>query len=166
MPQANYQQAPVQRESRVKTMLPARMRSQAGWSDACILNVSSRGLMVYSNGTAQPGSFVEIRRGSQLVVARVVWRKNGRMGLWSPDKVHVHEILSDSGVAAVVQSTAAAVERRRIPRTQDQSRARARAMEFLTTVLIATGLAGWAVLYVHEVMARPMTVVRATLGGS
>ena len=77
-------------------MLPARMRSASGWSDACILNLSSRGLLVYSNGTANPGSFVEVRRGGQLVVARVVWRENQRIGLSSSDAVRVNDISDET----------------------------------------------------------------------
>ena len=40
-------------------MLPARMRSSTGWSDACILNISTRGLLIYALGSADPGNFVE-----------------------------------------------------------------------------------------------------------
>jgi len=106
------------REERQRVMLPARMRSKAGWSDACILNVSKRGLLVYSSGSADPGAFVEIRRGGQLVVARVVWRKNQRIGLHSPDPVRVEAIISTEAAASAVQSSIPEItlERRRIPR--------------------------------------------------
>ena len=83
------------RERRRRVMLPARVRNNSGWSDACILNISSRGLLVYSAGAAEPGSFVEIRRGGQLVIARVIWRENQRMGLCSPDPVPVDAIISN-----------------------------------------------------------------------
>ena len=90
-------------------MLPARMRSSGGWSDACILNVSSRGLLVYSNTAVDPGSTVEIRRGGQLVIARVVWRQNQRIGLCSPDPVPIEDIISDKTAAAAVISCASEV---------------------------------------------------------
>jgi len=154
----------VPREERVKTLLPARVRSETGWSDACILNISSRGLLLYSTCGASPGAFVELRRGNHLVVARVVWRKNGRMGLWSPEKVNIQGIISDQVAAAAGRSSGSAAERRRIPRTEQQNRERAKAMEFLATVLIASSLAVCAVFYVHEVMAKPLSAVRAALG--
>lgn len=148
-------------------MLPARMRSISGWSDACILNISSRGLLIYSSGTAKPGSFVEVRRGGQLVVARVVWRKNQRIGLCSNDPVRVGDIISSDTAASAVQSGPQQpyIERRRIPRDSDRSRQHARAVEFLFTVLISTAIAVCAVIYVHEVMAKSMSSVRAALEG-
>ena len=144
--------------------LAARMRSEGGWSDACILNVSSRGLLVYSSGVAPIGSFVEIRRGSQMVVGRVVWRKNQRLGLCSPQQVHITDLISDqTAAAAIAKPGAAYVERRRIPRTADQHRARARAMEFLFALLVATALSLWAVTAMHQAFVKPMAAVEAAL---
>jgi hypothetical protein len=154
------------REERRRVMLPARMRSASGWSDACILNVSKSGLLVYSPGAAEPGSFVEIRRGGQLVVARVVWRKNQRIGLHSPDPVRVEDIISTEAAATAVQSAKAqfAVERRRIPRNPDRSRQQARAMEFAAMVLGGLAFAGAAVATVEEALATPLAAVRVALG--
>lgn len=164
MDQLGAGRAIVPREDRVRVTLAARMRSGSGWSDACILNISSRGLLIVSSGAAQPGSFVEIRRGSQLVVARVIWRKNQRIGLCSPSPVRVVDIISDQTAAAIQANPGAVqVERRRVPRTQDQSRSHARAAEFLTIVLVAAALSAWAAVAVHEAFAAPLATVRATL---
>ena len=43
-------------------MLPARMRSTVGWSDACILNLSSRGLMVHANFSALEAGVSRLRK--------------------------------------------------------------------------------------------------------
>jgi len=146
-------------------MLPARMRSASGWSDACILNVSSRGLLIYSAGAAQPGSFVEVRRGAQLVVARVAWRQNQRIGLSCPDPVPIEEIITNDAVATAVRVCGgdASLDRRRQQRTADKSRARARAAEFLAIVLIVTAMAGAAAVYVQQALAKPLTVVSTAL---
>jgi hypothetical protein len=153
------------REERQRVMLPARMRSTSGWSDACILNVSTRGLLVYSSGPTQPGSFVEIRRGGQLVVARVVWRNNQRIGLHSSDPVRVDDIISTAAAACAVQSSASLpVERRRVPRNYERSRNRARAVEFMAMVLAGTALAGAAVACVEQALGAPLSVVGVTLG--
>jgi hypothetical protein len=142
-------------------MLPARMRTEAGWSDACILNISSRGLLIYSNGAAQQGSFVEVRRGGQLVIARVVWRKNQRIGLHSPDPVHVEDIIGADKAAAATVSTAAGapMERRRIPRDAERSRQHGRAAEFIAMVLVGGALAFAAMASVEESLARPFAAV-------
>lgn len=153
----------VPREERRRVMLPARMRSASGWSDACILNISSRGLLVFSKGTAEAGSFVEIRRGGQLVVARVVWKNNQRIGLFSPDPVRIEDIISNETAAAAVQSSNGVVERRRIPRTSEQSRERARAMEFMATLLVGVALAVSAVFYMHQILSEPLALVQSKL---
>jgi hypothetical protein len=147
-------------------MLPARMRSASGWSDACILNVPKIPLLVYSPGAAEPRSLVAIRPGGQLVVARVVWRKNQRIGLHSPDPVRVEDIISTQAAATAVQSAKAqfAVERRRIPRNPDRSRQQARAMEFAAMVLGGVALAGVAVATVEDALATPLAAVRVALG--
>lgn len=147
-------------------MLPARLRSSSGWSDACILNVSSRGPLIYSQSPAEPGSFVEIRRGSQLVIARVVWRQNQRIGLCSPDPVPVDAIISDSTAAAAVVSCGgrAQIERRRQPRDSDRCRAQGRAIEFLFVVLLGSAIAAGAAMTVHEALAKPMAAIDSAFG--
>jgi hypothetical protein len=146
-------------------MLPARMRSSSGWSDACILNISSRGLLIYSAQSADPGSFVEIRRGGQLVVARVVWRKNRRIGLSSPDPVRIQDIISTETAVSAVQSTldSKRVDRRLVPRDANRSRSHARAMEFMVMVLGGTALVAAAVACVVDSLGAPMGAVRAAL---
>ncbi len=144
-------------------MLPARVRTASGWSDACILNISSNGLLVYSNTTAEPGQFVEIRRGRQLVIARIVWRKNQRIGLWSPE-VHIQDLISDETIAAATQGRAVAIERRTVPRDDGRSRARARAIEFGSTLAIVAAISAWAAVYVYQILSKPLATVKAALG--
>ena len=140
------------------------MRTQSGWSDACILNISSRGLLVYSAGAAELGSFVEVRRGGQLVVARVVWRTNQRIGLCSTDPIHVDDLISTDVAAAVVRSTRAFTpERRKIPRDGNSSRSRGRAAEFIATVLIGAILAGSCAVGVSRALSKPLSQVRSAL---
>src|SRR4051794_34204558 len=66
------------RELRRRLMLPARMRTSAGWSDACILNVSSRGLLVHTRLATPDGATVELCHGEHVIIARVVWRQGPR----------------------------------------------------------------------------------------
>lgn len=153
------------REERLRTLLPARMRSQSGWSDACILNISTGGLLVYSAGEAKLGSHVEIRRGGSLIIANVVWRKNQRIGLSSHHPVPIREVLEDEKVAAIVTTDSPVlVERRRQPRTPDNSRLKARAMEFAATAGIGIALAATAALCVAEAISKPIAAVEAALG--
>ena len=82
------------REWRRSVLVKARIKSSDGWRDASILNVSSRGLMIYSACCSNPGSEVELRGGDQVIRARVVWRKGQRAGLRSESVLPVLDIIN------------------------------------------------------------------------
>ena len=69
------------RENRQKVMIKARMLSGASWHDICILNCSLHGLGIQAPQSPARGSYVEIRRGRQTIVARVAWSKGHRAGV-------------------------------------------------------------------------------------
>lgn len=143
--------------------MPARLRHGSSWSDACILNVSSRGLMIHTGRPISHGSKVEVRRGDHIIVARVVWREGGRAGLRAQDRVPVEDIVT-LGQSPSLQLTAASGERRKHPRPDDHSRFRARALEFGGVVLIAAALTGAGLSMVDAAFAGPLAVVSSALG--
>jgi hypothetical protein len=142
------------------------MRAGAGWADACILNVSSRGLLVYSDGAAKLGSMIELRRGGQLVIAKVVWRNNQRIGLRSTDELDIESIVSNEVATAAAKACVDAVkiEKRRRPRESDASRAHGRALEFVFVTAAAVALAGWVALSVLQTLTGSMSSVTSALG--
>lgn len=156
------------RELRRRVILPARLRSDARWSDACILNISSRGLMIQSGRAGPEGSEVELRRGGHVIIARVVWRDGVRAGLAATDRLPVEEIMSldQSNALQLVASDGALVERRKRPRQQhNDARLRGRAFEFLGigAIALALSLAVWGMA--QQAFATPLTKVEAALGG-
>lgn len=151
------------RELRRSVVVPARLRHGAGWSDACIVNVSSRGMLIHTSRPLAKGSEVEIRRGDQAILARVVWRDGARAGLQAQDRVPVEQILT-IGQAAGLQLTAPTGERRREQRPVDHSRFKGRAIEFASATVIAIALASASLSMVHQAFARPLAAVSAALG--
>ena len=150
------------RELRRRVVVPARLRHGASWSDTCILNISSRGLMIHTGRPIPEGTQVEVRRGDHLIVARVMWRDGGRVGLKTEEPLPVEEIMT-LGQSPSLQLTAAPGERRRHPRPEDRSRLRGRAIEFAAVVAIAVSLAGGALYMVEAAFARPLAFVSAAL---
>ncbi|HVM22512.1 MAG TPA: PilZ domain-containing protein [Sphingomicrobium sp.] len=153
------------RELRRRVVLPARLNTGAHWSDTCILNISSRGLLIHSARPAEAGSRVELRRGDHVIRARVVWRDGGRIGLHAEERIPVEDILT-LGQSAGLQLTAAArhgVERRRRPRSAEESRQKGRVMEFAGILLIAVSLALSVTAMVQEVLARPLASAASAL---
>ena len=145
-------------------VVPARLRDGASWSDACILNISSRGLMIHTGRPVRCGSEVELCRGEHMIVARVVWRDGGRAGLRAKERVPIEEIVM-SGHAAALQLAAANGERRRRPRPEDSSRLRGRAIEFAGLLAVVVMLAAGGISMVEAAFARPMAAVASTLAG-
>ncbi|HET7575817.1 MAG TPA: hypothetical protein VFK19_04515 [Sphingomicrobium sp.] len=151
---------------RRQVVVPARMRMGAFWSDACILNVSSRGLMIRASRAAQQGSVIEVWRGDLVIVARVVWRSGVRAGLQAEDRVPVEEIMmiGQSPSLQLIAGERPSYERRKRPRTHEQSRFRAKALEFASVAAIAACLAGAAAITMEKALARPLAMVSFALG--
>ena len=150
------------RELRRRVMMPARLRHGASWSDACILNISSRGMMIHTGRPILQGTTVEIRRGDHAIVARVMWRDGARAGLQAEDRLPIEEIVT-IGQSPALQLTAAPAERRKRPRADDWSRSRGRAMEFAGVLVIGACVAGAAMTMVEVAFARPIALVAAAL---
>lgn len=162
----NQNQRP--RELRRRVVLPARLRSGVQWSDACILNISSRGLMIQSGRAGPEGTRVELRRGDHVIVARVVWREGARAGLATDDRLPVEEILSlgQSSALQLVASNGALVERRKRSRQKlGDARLRGRAFEFLGVgaIVLVLSLSVWGMA--EEAFAAPLARIEAALGG-
>jgi hypothetical protein len=155
------------RELRRRVVLPARLRIGAQWSDSCILNISSRGLMIQSAHATARGSLVELRRGDHVIVARIIWHEGARAGLRSDERLPVEEILSlgQSQALRLTAAEGAFVERRKRQRPAADSRVRGRLMEFAGIIAITASLASGAWAMAEQALANPMARVAAALGG-
>lgn len=157
------------REDRQKVMIKARMRNGASWHDVCILNVSLRGLGIQSAEPPGHGAYVEIRRGTQAIIARVVWSKGHRAGLRAQDAIFIRGLVNDNLGAQPPQITQGVlVDRRRAPRASqqnhDHSRVIGRIMEFACLALFAGALAVSAFGAVEQTLAQPISQITAALG--
>ena len=142
------------------------MRTDSGWSDACILNISSRGLMIRSRRRAARGSLIELRHGEHAIVGRVVWSDGAHVGLQAEERLPIEQILSLSQ-APSLQLTAVngrPVERRKRPRSHEDNRVRGRLFEFAAVAILAATVAGFAFDIVHDALSKPLEAVQAALG--
>ncbi len=146
-------------------MLRARLRGLSGWSDACILNVSSRGLLVNAPAPGVAGNRIELWHGEHVIVATIVWRKGTRAGLRSEGRIPVEEIMALSR-APMLQLTAQpwpGVERRKTQRPRLESRQFGRILEFAGVLLVALVLVAGAQAMVQSAFARPLAAIEAAL---
>jgi hypothetical protein len=70
------------------------MRTNAGWSDMAIRDVSPHGLGLRSSKAPARGDYVEICRLQHRMVARVVWSDGECFGVVLSDAISVDELLS------------------------------------------------------------------------
>lgn len=153
-------------------MIQARMRAGASWSDACILNLSSRGMLLRAENSPSRGSYLEIRRGSYVIVARVVWSNSGRIGVRTQDVVPADELISDPDRAPAKFGSSGNVlaERRAAPRPSadrhEASRSQGRAMEYCLFLFLGGAAAITALGAVEQLLAEPLAVVETALNKS
>lgn len=163
------------REQRKSVNLTVRVRSDYGWGDARIRNVSSRGMMVLCEAPPKRGSYVEIRRGSCVVVGRIVWAAGDSFGLQSQDKIDLADLANPPAHAAGAKG-----ERRKTPRTRggparhaptiaerEAASARiARAANFIAIAVIGAGFAMVVADTAVETLASPLELAEVALRGA
>jgi hypothetical protein len=153
-------------------LVKARVRANATWSDACILNLSTRGMLLRAARSPVRGSYLEIRRGIHVIIARVVWAKPDRFGVQTQDPVHADSLIVDAQKppAQTNPQGCSFIECRAAPRPSEvkheASRRRSHAIEFRTFLLlgaIATLVIGESVA---EALGKPLAAVNSVLAGN
>ena len=148
------------------------MRVAASWHDACLLNISSRGLMAQAASAPLRGTYVELRSGSHVIVGRVAWSKGHRFGLRTQEPIVAAILLqaaaeTSSPPAVPFAGHPVAVERRQSVREfawqAERSRWWGKAAEFVC-VLCAAIAAGAAIFgSVEQVLASPLASAQLSL---
>jgi hypothetical protein len=155
-------------------MLAARLRHGDAWSDANILNLSSRGLLLHASSPPTRGTYVEIRRGSHIIVGRVVWAEADRFGVRAQDALAINSLVSNGspiGQAANDPGTAS-VERRAQPRSDAiewryaRSGNRSRAFQFFFIAGLGFILAACAYEAVREALLQPLSIASTQLAAA
>jgi hypothetical protein len=159
---------------RRRVHVPARMRSGTNWTDICIKNMSANGLMAEAQTPPRRGTYVEIRRGQQVVIGRVIWADAERFGIRAQDPVSIDAIVREPRLASrPAQATDAAVvtERRRDPDRRresitdraEQSRRRSAAFQFLMMVGLGALAATILGSEVYKVLSVPLRLISKQL---
>jgi hypothetical protein len=146
-------------------LIEARLRHDRGWSDARILDISRRGLMVRAGKAPANGTYVEICRGTHRIVARVVWVSQDRFGARAQDAIAVDAVVTGDDAPLPVPAN----DRRRLPRRpstkerEDRSRNRSRRIEFGAIVVLACAAAFLGFDAVRSALSKPLSMVAAAL---
>lgn len=160
------------RENRKTVRIGVRVRTDAGWIDATVRNVSSRGLMLQSVEPLSRNQFVEISRGRTRIVGRVVWSDDANFGLQAQDAVDIAGLLAAPGAAGpgsvgerrLAQRPTAPVRSYVALDRATSSRLMGRAMEAAVVVLAFASVSILTVTSALEAAEQPLQQVRLALG--
>ena len=161
------------REDRRRVVISSRMRCGNRWRDARMFNISSRGLGLSAAAPPEAGTYVEIRRGRHVIVARVVWTEGLRFGVRTQDTVPIDALIknpnSPETPASTTPSSAPQTERRRASRSllrrYDRSRALGRTLEFAFVGILGALAALVGFDLVEQLFQSPLAEVQKSLVG-
>ena len=147
------------------------MRIGAAWSDVCLLNLSSRGALAQATVTPMKGTYLEVRRGSHVIIARVMWVEKHRFGICTQDPISVDDLISDpdgsanakEGTGAQPDSDRRIMYKRPLGQQHEQSRTMARSIEFCVLVGAGVACAGVAFSLIQAAVAEPMAQISEAL---
>lgn len=147
------------------------MRVAASWTQVCILNISERGIGMQAAAPPVRGTYVEVRRGHQVIIGRVAWARGHRFGVRAQDRIAVDAIICEpdlSGLQAQGQAASAPeFERRAAPRPArewaERNRYLGRGLEFSFVVLLGISAGALAFQTVQQALAAPIASVTGAL---
>ncbi len=162
------------REARQPVRIGARLKSERGWSDVVIRNVSARGVMGECQAPPARGDYVEVRCGAYVIVARVAWAGGDRFGARAQDVIALPDLIACS------QNRKAPLSERRqqarpikvapIAKSVDErsfaSARFGRAFEFSSLILAGAALATVLGGSAHDALAQPAGKVSRALEGA
>lgn len=160
------------REPRRKVLINARMRVGARWGDVCILNLSKRGMLVQAPEAPERGTYLEVRRGSKEIVARVVWSAGNRFGAYTQEPLNVDALVAEAGdpePAAASAAHSSEADRRRAVRARsaserhERNRWLGRALELACIGALGFGLAALLGQGLKQALATPLEATSAAL---
>jgi PilZ domain len=155
----------VTREPRRKVMIRATMCAGGPWTDVCIRDISSRGIMAQTGAPPPRGTFIDLDWPGHQIVGLVVWRRERRFGIQIRERINV---AGRSGRAApetlAPQRRAPASPRAASRSGAVASRTLAGRMEFAVVAIFAAALVAGLGFSAFQALSRPLDTVSSLLG--
>lgn len=151
-------------EDRTKVMIRARLRGAGCERDACIIDLSSRGLSASADNPPRRGDYVELAIGDISLVGQVKWSSMRRFGIAFRERVSVVAIMSGDGGAVTLQRREAVQKREARERAAVLTGGIAKKVEY--AVIVAAGAAAtWVVSDYAFAALRPLATAKVAMAG-
>jgi hypothetical protein len=95
-------------EARTKVLIRSRLRGAGPERDACILDLSTRGLLATCAEPPQRGAFVELVANGYPLVGHVKWSNGRRFGMSLRERISVVALVANDGGAIRLEEMPAA----------------------------------------------------------
>ena len=159
-----------QREQRHAVRLGAQVRAGVGWSAVTVHDVSPHGLLLSADTAPKLGSYLELRRDTTRITARIVWSDGVRFGVRTQDALDVRALIAPPRPRRIPNTPPSFGGRQPAPRVgaddaTDRARFIGRAVEF-TLLLVALVLAAAAIGAVLTHTLAPLHAIGAYLVAS
>jgi len=154
------------REHRHKVLIRAKLRAGGLPVDACIRDISSKGMLIQSRAPPARGTYVEVTTASHTIVGRVVWGADTRFGISTREKLHIEMIIGElrTGRAPAEPPPVMAL-RRPQPRRESFTQTHAKALEFCGLVVFAVALIYAIASATYETLASPLENISSHMRG-
>lgn len=157
------------REARQTIAVTARMKSADGWQDIAIRNVSVHGMRISVARPPQRGAYIEVRRATQVIVARTMWVQGNEFGVRTQDAIDIPALVNPNATKAEAMLGEIRSERRRLPRPDESARRADNIAQKLRYVAFGAAImagAGYAAVTVTQVLTNPIRTITHALEGS
>lgn len=154
------------REPRRTTFLKVNIRSDHGWTEAIVCNISSHGMLLRGEGLPGRGSIIEIAGGSVAMAGQVRWSLAGRCGIRTREMIDLAALAGEqAGGEALAAPAGGAVRYAAGPRARPAAdgKAMARALDFGLTLALLVGGAWLLGTAVTGMLGRPMAELGSEL---
>ena len=154
------------REHRHKVLARAQVR--AGLllpAEACVRDVSSRGMLIQSAFPPRRGTYVEIILARQTVTGRVIWSKGRRFGISTRERVDLGAIVSGfQGGPAPQAANHIAVRKKPSPGGRGAlARTNGKMLEFGSLVVTALAMVAVAGALVQQTLGETVQAIMSNL---
>lgn len=132
--------------------------------------MSNKGLLISCKNPPAIGTYVDIRRGTLVIIGRVVWKGGSRFGVQTQDPVSIAALVNEP----VLKSRPSASDRHSLTREKpgqsvtqraERNRQRSSTIQFVCVVIAGLGVAYFAAISCYQALAVPLGTIANALGG-
>jgi hypothetical protein len=153
-------------------LVPCRINVGATWSDACVHEVAPKTIVISSKAAMNVGSYVDVRRGTLIIIGRVIWVRGDRIGIRTQDSVSAAMLvneprLTERPVTATSERRGPARDRVALSPAMQAERSRrvSSALQFAALTAATGGGAYLLASQLYVALSVPFARISAALGG-